>query len=88
MDTDEKRGYRPERPSTKRSIYKKEVYQHPQPADWDVPLRPKDPKQVEPTAANSKEEEKTSKEEGLNQQVSGGDAGAFEGFEDAASNEY
>jgi len=61
---------------------KKEVFQHPQPADTGKPLKPKDPKQTEPTATASKEEEKTSKSEGLNEQASPGQAGAFEGFED------
>jgi hypothetical protein len=63
---------------------RKEVFQHPQPADTGKPLRPEDPKQVAPTAGNSKEEEKTSKEQGLNEELSPGQAGAFEGFEDAA----
>ena len=64
---------------------RKEVFQHPQPADWDQPLRPKDDKQKPPTAENSKEEEKTSKEEGLNESRSAGSAGAFEGFEDESA---
>ena len=61
---------------------KKEHYQFPQPQDTDVPLRPEESKQKSPTADNSKEEEKTSKTEGLNEANSAGDAGAFEGFED------
>jgi hypothetical protein len=39
-------------------------------------------KEDDRTAKNKKENEKTSKEEGLNEAVSDGDAGAFEGFED------
>ncbi len=62
---------------------RKEVFQHPQPADTGKPLQPEDPKQLEPTARNSKEEEKTSKVEGLNEERSRGEAGAFEGFENA-----
>ena len=61
---------------------RREVFQHPQPADTDKTLRPKDPKQSDPTATASKEEQKTSKGEGLNEQASSGAAGAFEGFED------
>lgn len=61
---------------------KKEVYQHPQPASREQPLSPADPKQKDPTATSSKEEEKTSKGEGLNEEKSQGNAGAFEGFED------
>lgn len=63
---------------------RKEVFQHPQPADSGQTLRPEDPKQEEPTAGSSKEEEKTSKEQGLNEEKSAGQAGAFEGYEDAA----
>ena len=59
---------------------RKEVFQHPQPADQGKPLR-SHPKQKGPESANKKEEEKTSKEEGLNEQNSSGTAGAFEGFE-------
>ena len=64
---------------------RKEVFQHPQPADTDKTLRPEYPKEEGPTAANSKEEQKTSKEEGLNEATSSGGAGAFEGFEDQSS---
>ena len=60
---------------------RKEVFQHPQPADQGKPLRPHNPKQRRSLSANEKEEEKTSKEEGLNEQNSAGTAGAFEGFE-------
>ena len=60
---------------------RKEVFQHPQPADQGLPLRPRHPKKKRPISTNKKEEEKTSKEEGLNEQNSSGTAGAFEGFE-------
>ena len=60
---------------------RKEVFQHPQPADQGKPLKPRDPKQRRPVSVNKKEEEKTSKEEGLNEQSSPGTGGAFEGFE-------
>lgn len=58
----------------------KEVYQHPQPADQGKPLN-NDEKKHEP-GTKGKENEKTSKEAGLNEERSPGDAGAFEGFED------
>ena len=64
----------------------KEVFQHPQPADWGQPLKPKDDKEKPPLSENSKEAEKTSKEEGLNESMSEGNAGAFEGFEDESLN--
>jgi hypothetical protein len=59
----------------------KEVYQQKQPADTGLPLD-KDLKEDNRTAKNKKEYEKTSKEAGLNESASDGDAGAFEGFED------
>ena len=61
---------------------RKEVFQHPQPADTGKPLKPEDPKQKNPTASHGKEEQKSSKQEGLNEASSTGQAGAFEGFED------
>ena len=61
---------------------RKEVFQHPQPADTGKPLKPEGPKQKDATATAGKEEEKTSKSEGLNEEASPGQAGAFEGFED------
>lgn len=64
---------------------KKEVYQHPQPADQGLPLKPVDPKADSPVLSNKKEDRKTSKEEGLNEANSDGTAGAFEGFEDQQS---
>ena len=59
---------------------KKEVYQHPQPADTGKPTNPKSESDHHKTAPQ-KEEQKTSKEAGLNEERSAGDAGAFEGFE-------
>jgi hypothetical protein len=59
----------------------KEIYQQKQPADTGVPLDT-GLKEDDRTAKNKKENEKTSKEEGLNEAISDGDAGAFEGFED------
>jgi hypothetical protein len=59
----------------------REIYQQKQPADTGVPLN-NDLKENERTAKNKKEAEKTSKEEGLNQARSSGEAGAFEGLED------
>ena len=60
----------------------KEIFQHKQPADTGKAIEPEDEKKNPVTSSNSKEEEKTSKEEGLNEQRSAGNAGAFEGFED------
>ena len=59
---------------------KKEIYQYPQPADTGTPLKPAEPGD-EKDATQGKEEEKTSKEEGLNEERSKGGGGAFEGFE-------
>ncbi len=58
---------------------KKEVFQERQPADWGKPMPPVED---EKATSNHKEEDKTSKEEGLNEQHSDATAGAFEGFED------
>ena len=62
---------------------RKEIYQHKQPADTGKAINPSDEKVDDPIA----EEEKASKEEGLNEHKSGGNAGAFEGFEDHADKE-
>lgn len=63
----------------------KEVYQHKQPADAGQPLSNVGvEKKAEVLTTASKEFDKTKKEEGLNEQNSEGDAGAFEGFEDQA----
>jgi hypothetical protein len=63
----------------KEAFEQKEIYQHPQPADSGKPLN-KDEKKIKHDT-NLKEEDKTSKEAGLNETKSRGDAGAFEGFE-------
>ena len=65
----------------KKEVFKKkEVFQHPQPADSGTPLN-KDEKK-EDRIDEGKEEQRSSKEEGLNETRSSGNAGAFEGFED------
>ena len=56
---------------------RKEIYQHPQPADMGKPLDPPDPQPAPPSAANIKEAEKTSKEQGLNEEK----VGPFGGWE-------
>lgn len=58
---------------------KKEVFQHPQPAGQGKPLDTSKPKLA--SLAGKNEEQHTSKTEGLNEQHSAGNAGAFEGFE-------
>lgn len=68
----------------KDAFIKKEIYQHPQPADWGKPLKPKADSD-DHDSAGAKEEDKTSKEEGLNEEKSKGGAGAFEGFEDGGT---
>jgi len=57
---------------------RKEVYQHPQPADMGKPL---DTEHDASFVEDGKEQNKTSKEEGLNEERSPGTGGAFEGFE-------
>ena len=59
---------------------RKEIFQHPQPADQGLPLD-KDSSRNNHPSTTGKDQEKTEKEEGLNQEKSKGDAGAFEGFE-------
>ena len=60
---------------------RKEVFQHPQPADRGKPL---DDEKGDSFLDDGKEQNKTSKEEGLNEERSAGTAGAFEGFDDQA----
>ncbi|MEO6722595.1 MAG: hypothetical protein ABIN67_19650 [Ferruginibacter sp.] len=60
---------------------RKEVYQHPQPADSGKPLDVPENKDESHATNKGKESEKTSKEEGLNEGRSQGDAGPHEGFE-------
>ncbi len=61
-----------------KTFTKKEHYQHPQPADMGKPLE----EEERDPALKGKESRRTSKEEGLNEKRSTGDAGPFEGFED------
>jgi hypothetical protein len=61
---------------------RKEVFQHPQPADMGKPLRKENPDLRHESPANTNERDKTSGEEGLNEAHSDAEAGAFEGFED------
>ncbi len=66
----------------KDAFTKKEHYQHPQPADMGKPLENND----RDPALKGKEDLRTSKEEGLNENKSKGAAGPFEGFEDQGKN--
>lgn len=63
---------------------KKEVFQHPQPADTGAPLDDAGREKEKEDAHPLKTEEKASRTEGLNEETSAGKAGAFEGFEDQA----
>jgi hypothetical protein len=58
---------------------KKEIYQHPQPANQGKPLNKNKQKK---TGKGDMEADKTSKLEGINEVNSKGNAGSFEGFED------
>lgn len=64
----------------------KEVFQHKQPADTGKPLEENDrgnqQEEDEENITAGKPAEKTQREEGLNEERSQGNAGAFEGFED------
>lgn len=61
---------------------KKEIYQHKQPADRDKPLKDVEEERKNPENKTAvPQEDKASKEEGLNEAKSAGTAGAFEGFE-------
>lgn len=78
MSNDNDKSINPADLPDKKTFTEKEHYQHPQPADQGKPLdddgRDQDLK--------GKESNRTSKEEGLNQEKSEGEAGPFEGFED------
>jgi hypothetical protein len=63
-----------------KTFSEKEVFQHKQPADSGNPLA--DVFEIPKDVCRLKENDKTEKEEGLNEEKSSGDAGAFEGFED------
>ncbi len=54
----------------------KEIYQYKQPGDSGKPLYP-----ATKETGNIKEDNKSSKEEGLNEKNSAGNNGAYEGFE-------
>lgn len=61
----------------------KEIYQYKQPPDTGKPLEDIEEERKNPVNKTSiPEDNKTSKEEGLNEARSAGNAGAFEGFED------
>ena len=62
---------------------RREVFQHPQPADMGKPLN-KDDRENDAAPEGGKTAEKTSAREGLNEESSEGNAGAFEGFENQA----
>lgn len=78
MNTEHNKTIDPNNLPDKDAFSKKEHYQHPQPADTGKPLNEKD------TIASlkGKQAERSSKEEGINEKNSAGDAGPFEGFED------
>ncbi|MBC7867744.1 MAG: hypothetical protein H7X88_09430 [Gloeobacteraceae cyanobacterium ES-bin-316] len=63
----------------------KEVYQHKQPQDWGKPLEDDDQDKKDEEKLAGKEAVKSHKEEGLNEEKSEGEKGAFEGFEDHTS---
>ena len=60
---------------------RKEIFQHPQPADTGKPLNVPVEKEDNSIADHGKESNKTSKEEGLNEARSPGSGGPFEGIE-------
>jgi len=60
----------------------KEIYQHKQPQDWGKPLEDDDKEKKDEEKLAGKPSKKTQKEEGLNEEKSEADQGAFEGFED------
>ena len=78
MSNKKDKSIRPADLPEKQAFTQKEHYQHPQPAGQGKPL---DEEGRDP-ALKGKESNRTSKEEGLNEKRSEGDAGAFEGFED------
>lgn len=60
---------------------RREIFQHKQTADTGKALIPEEEKETK-DLATGQEENKTSKEEGLNEARSASNGGAFEGFED------
>ncbi len=79
MHNSEDKSFDPDDLPEKGPFKKREIYQYKQPADTGAPLE--DPGENDPSIEPGKEAQKTSKEEGLNQEKSTGTAGAFEGFE-------
>lgn len=77
MNTRKDRSINPADLPENETFTKKEHYQHPQPADTGKPL---DDDERNPSL-EGKENNRASKEEGLNEEKSRGEAGAFEGFE-------
>ncbi|MCP9752416.1 hypothetical protein [Ferruginibacter sp. HRS2-29] len=63
-----------------KTFSQKEVFQHKQPADSGNPLG--DEYEIPKDVCRLNEKDETAKEEGLNEERSAGEAGAFEGFED------
>jgi hypothetical protein len=82
MDTNKDESINPADLPENKTFTQKEHYQHPQPADTGKPL---DSGERNPLL-KGKETARASKEEGLNEEKSTGDAGAFEGFEDHGDN--
>ena len=78
MSNDKNRSIDPADLPEKKTFTEKEHYQHPQPAGQGAPM---DEEGRDP-ALKGKESSRTSKEEGLNEKKSEGEAGPFEGFED------
>jgi hypothetical protein len=78
MDSNKDQSINPADLPENKTFTKKELYQHPQPADMGKPLEngERDP------LLKGRESTRTSREEGLNEEKSSGDAGPFEGFED------
>jgi len=85
MSDDNKNAFTPGDMPQKEIFTKREIYQHPQPADTGKALNTDEKKDRK--TSNEKEAERTAKEEGLNQVRSNGNAGAFEGFENQGSSE-
>lgn len=80
MNNEQDKSINPADLPDKSAFTEKEHYQHPQPASQGKPL---DEEGRDP-ALKGKESDRTSKEEGLNEDKSEAGAGPFEGFEDQA----
>ena len=78
MSNDNDKSINPADLPEKKTFIEKEHFQHPQPAGQGKPLDVvgRDP------SLKGKESRRTSKEKGLNENKSEGEAGPFEGFED------